>query len=103
MLRSATILWQLSLSGGLLFAGLVGGTSAYAQDTQEAAPVIDDAQRAPAGAGMAHAYTGAHDEQRLEVQTTLPAPSRSVDGLSLPASDEDDDAPPPPATAPASD
>lgn len=46
------------------------------------------------------AYLGARDEQSLEVQTSLPQPSRSLDGTNLIAADDDDA---PPATAPPTD
>lgn len=88
---------NLILTAGL---ALVLGDFARANDDDE---VFQASGRAAPGAGAADKakrrnYVGARDEGRLEIQASLPQPTRNADGSSVILDEADE-----PVTAPASD
>lgn len=81
---------------GLIFAlGVSAGSMTHAADDDE---MFQNSRPASAFKAKSRSYLGARDEGRLEVQASLPQPTRNADGTST-VMDEHDE----PVTAPASD
>jgi hypothetical protein len=84
------VLVLASLNSSRAFAGTVG------DDDED---MFQSARRASAGKTRGRVYPGARDEQGLEVQVSLPQPSRNPDGTASVPEDDDD----PQVTAPETD
>ncbi len=76
---------RVSLIVSLFALSLLGSHGAWASDDDE---VFQSSGRSAAAAAeleksKRRAYVGARDEQRLEVQASLPQPTRNADGSSI--------------------
>lgn len=87
------------MKAGLVLAALALTLSAaQVSATEEDDEMFQSGRPAPTLKSKTRSYPGARDEQRLEVQVSLPQPTRNPDGTMTPHDDGDE-----PVTAPASD